>query len=72
MKKSEKETSVKKKKIRNDIILAAVILVIAAAGLLFVKLTKVEGNNVIVKINAESDSDIEAQNANVGKENDGN
>ena len=28
--------------------------------------------NVIVKINAESDSDIEAQNANVGKENDGN
>ena len=28
--------------------------------------------NGIVKINAESDSDIEAQNANVGKENDGN
>jgi hypothetical protein len=51
MKKSEKETSVKKKKIRNDIILAAVILVIAAAGLLFVKFTKTQGNTVVVKIN---------------------
>lgn len=51
MRKSDKSAFFKNKKIRNDIILAAVILVIAAAGLLFVKLTKVEGNNVIVKIN---------------------
>ena len=51
MRKSDKSAFLKNKKIRNDIILAAVILVIAAAGLLFVKLTKVEGNNVIVKIN---------------------
>lgn len=51
MRKSDKTAFLKNKKIRNDIILAAVILVIAAAGLLFVKLTKVEGNNVIVKIN---------------------
>ena len=51
MRKSDKTAFFKNKKIRNDIILAAVILVIAAAGLLFVKLTKVEGNNVIVKIN---------------------
>ena len=51
MRKSDKTAFLKNKKISNDIILAAVILVIAAAGLLFVKLTKVEGNNVIVKIN---------------------
>ncbi len=51
MKKSDKSAFSKNKKIRNDIILAAVILIIAAAGLLFVKFTKVTGNNVIVKIN---------------------
>mgnify|MGYP007112548723 CR=1 FL=1 len=51
MKKSEKTTFSKKKKIRNDIILAAVILVIAVAGLLFIKFTKVQGNRVVVKIN---------------------
>ena len=50
MKKSEKTTFSKKKKIRNDIILAAVILVIAVAGLLFIKFTKVQGNRVVVKI----------------------
>ena len=38
------------KKIRNDIILVAVILLIAAAGLLFVNLTKQEGSLAVVKI----------------------
>ena len=46
----KKTTFFKNKKIRNDIILAAVILIIAVAGLLFVKLTKAPGNNVVVKI----------------------
>lgn len=51
MKMRENETfSQKKRKFRNDVILAAVILVIAVAGLLFVKFTKVQGNNVVVKI----------------------
>lgn len=51
MKKSDKSTFSKNKKIRNDIILAAVILIIAVAGLLFIKFTKVQGNTVVVKIN---------------------
>ena len=38
------------KKTRNDIILVAVILLIAAAGLLFVNLTKQEGSLVVVRI----------------------
>lgn len=49
MKKSDK-SAFSKNKIRNDIILAAVILIIAVAGLLFVKLTKTQGNTVVVKI----------------------
>ena len=49
MKKSDK-SAFSKNKIRNDIILAAVILLIAVAGLLFVKLTKTQGNTVVVKI----------------------
>lgn len=51
MRKREKKAFSKKRKIRNDIILAAVILIIAVAGLLFIKLTKVQGNTVVVKIN---------------------
>ncbi len=51
MGKREKKAFSKKRKIRNDIILAAVILIIAVAGLLFIKLTKVQGNTVVVKIN---------------------
>ena len=39
-----------KKRFRNDGILAAVIIIIAVAVLLFVNLTKVEGNSVVVKI----------------------
>ena len=38
------------KKTKNDIILVAVILLIAAAGLLFVNLTKQEGSLVVIKI----------------------
>ncbi len=49
----KKTTFFKNKKIRNDIILAAVILIIAVAGLLFVKLTKDPGNNVVVKIDGK-------------------
>lgn len=41
-----------KNKTKNDIILVAVILLIAAAGLLFVSLTREEGNTVTVKIDA--------------------
>ena len=41
------------KKTKNDIILVAVILVIAAAGFLFVSLTRQEGNRVVVKVNGE-------------------
>lgn len=51
MKKSEKDISSKKNKIRNDVILAAVIVIIAVAGLLFINGTKVKGNRVVVKIN---------------------
>ena len=43
-------SSQKKRKFRNDGILAAVILIIAVAVLLFMKLTKVQGNSVVVKI----------------------
>lgn len=50
MKKCENASSDKKRKLRNDVILAAVILIIAAAGLLFINLTKTEGNTVVVKI----------------------
>ena len=51
MKMCEKENSSQKKsKFRNDGILAAVIIVIAVAVLLFMNLTKVPGNSVIVKV----------------------
>lgn len=40
----------KKNKIRNDVILVAVIVIIAAAVILFMNLTKVQGNRVVVKI----------------------
>ena len=51
MKMRENETfSKKKRNFRNDVILAAVIIVIAVAGLLFIRFTKVQGNNVVVKI----------------------
>ena len=45
-----KASSQKNKKFRNDGILAAVIIIIAVAVLLFMKLTKVQGNSVVVKI----------------------
>ena len=51
MKTRENEaSSQKKRKFRNDGILAAVIIIIAVAVLLFMKLTKVQGNSVVVKI----------------------
>lgn len=51
MKQREKDISLpKKNKIRNDVILAAVIVVIAVAGLLFISLTKVQGEMVVVKV----------------------
>ena len=51
MNKSEKNiSSVKKNKFRNDVILAAVIVIIAVAVLLFINVTKVQGNRVVVKI----------------------
>ena len=45
-----KDSSQKNKKFRNDGILAAVIVIIAVAVLLFMKLTKVQGNSAVVKI----------------------
>ncbi len=54
MNKSEKTVSfVKKNKFRNDVILAAVIVIIAVAVLLFINVTKVQGNSVVVKIDGE-------------------
>ncbi len=51
MKTRENEaSSQKKRKFRNDGILAAVIIIIAVAVLLFMKLTKVQGNSAVVKI----------------------
>lgn len=51
MKQREKDISLpRKNKIRNDVILAAVIVVIAVAGLLFISLTKVQGEMVVVKV----------------------
>ena len=51
MKTRENEaSSQKKRKFRNDGILAAVIVIIAVAVLLFMKLTKVQGNSAVVKI----------------------
>lgn len=51
MKQREKDISLpKKNRIRNDVILAAVIVVIAVAGLLFISLTKVQGDMVVVKV----------------------
>lgn len=51
MKKCENNvSSSKKKKIRNDVILVTVIVIIAVAVLLFINATKVQGDNVIVKI----------------------
>ena len=51
MKQREKDISLpKKNKIRNDVILAAVIVVIAVAGLLFISLTKVQGEMVVDKV----------------------
>ena len=43
----------KKRKIRNDLILAAVIVAIAAVCLLFLNITKVNGNSVVVKVDGE-------------------
>ena len=51
MKTRENEaSSQKKRKFRNDGILAAVIIIIAVAVLLFMKLTREQGNSVVVKI----------------------
>mgnify|MGYP003320081709 CR=1 FL=1 len=44
------------KKTKNDIILVAVILLVAAAGLLFVSLTREVGNYAVIKIDGVSTS----------------
>ncbi len=51
MKKSERNISSEKNKIRNEIILAAVIVIIAVAVLLFTTATREQGDRVVVKIN---------------------
>ncbi|MBR5441994.1 MAG: NusG domain II-containing protein [Clostridia bacterium] len=46
----KRNSSQKNKRFRNDGILAAVIIIIAVAVLLFMKLTREQGNSVVVKI----------------------